>query len=247
MTLTAGGSSQRGPRDSNEDALLIDLGLGLLVVADGMGGHNAGEVASRMAVDAVAGFIRDTHANREITWPYPIDLSMSMTVNRLAVALRIANARVHAAGYRDPICTGMGTTIVAGLVDGDRIAIGHVGDSRAYAWRRGQLEQLTRDDTWLNVVEAGSADDGADHPMRHVLTNGIGMRSELVMTIAEEPLVPGEDWLFSTDGVHGVLETIVLAHSLRAPSAELAAHQVVRAALAACTSDNATAIVLHVR
>ena len=132
MQLTAAGATDAGPRSLNEDAHFFDLNLGLIVVADGMGGHNAGEVASRLAVDAVVEFIRVTHDRRDITWPFPFNPGRSMMLNRLEAALRLANRKVRDAGEREPAHAGMGTTIVAALLDGDRIAIGHVGDSRAY-------------------------------------------------------------------------------------------------------------------
>ncbi len=101
----------------------------------------------------------------------------------------------------------MGTTIVAVLVDGDRIIVGHVGDSRAYCLRAGQLRQMTEDDTWLNVMlGAGAAASASDHPMRHVLTSGIGMRVDVEPSLIEEDLHSGEQWLICTDGVHGTLD-----------------------------------------
>src|SRR5262249_20999373 len=161
------------------------------------------EVASRLAVEAVVGFIRETHEGGELTWPFAFDPKRSMLANRLSVALRIANARVHQTGAKDPDLEGMGTTIVAALAEGERIGIAHVGDSRAYRLRGGQLLQMTEDDTWLTVLQRAGATSGAtSHPMRHVLTNGIGMRADLTLSVTEEPLTPGDRWLISSDGVH---------------------------------------------
>jgi serine/threonine protein phosphatase PrpC len=221
--------------------------LGLFVVADGMGGHNGGEIASQMAVDAVVEFIRETHDGGEMTWPFAFDATRSMLANRLMVALRIANSRVHQAGVRDPDLTGMGTTIVAALADGDRIVIGHVGDSRAYRLRDGELQQMTEDDTWLSVLRAAGATSGAtSHPMRHVLTNGIGMRSELTLSLIEEALLAGERWLICTDGVHSYLTARALAHLVASTPPENAAQRSVESALAAGGTDNATAVVVRV-
>jgi protein phosphatase len=230
----------------NEDAHFIDLTLGLLVVADGMGGHNAGEVASRLAVEAVVEFIRVTHERRDITWPFPFNPSRSMTLNRLEAALRLANRKVHDAGERDPSQAGMGTTIVAALVEGDRIVIGHVGDSRAYVLRDGTLVQKTEDHTWVNAV-MGSANRAAlDHPYRHVLTNGIGLGAELSPALSEDRITPGDQWLMSTDGVHGALDSETLRDAMTGHTPEGAAREAIQRALHAGTTDNATAVVLNV-
>ena len=247
MRLSAAGETNPGPRAVNEDTHFLDLNLGLLLVADGMGGHNAGEVASRLAVDAVVEFIRMTHDRRDITWPFPINPSRSMTLNRLEVALRLANRQVHDAGERDPAHAGMGTTIVAALIEGDRIVIGHVGDSRAYVFRHGELLQKTEDHTWVNaVMGAASRAAAVDHPYRHVLTNGIGLGAELSPALAEDHLNAGDRWLMCTDGVHGALDDEVLRTALATRTAEDAAREVIRRALNEGTTDNATAVVLNI-
>jgi protein phosphatase len=245
MNVSAGGASETGPRPANEDVFLVDLDLGLLIVADGMGGHRAGEIAARRTVDVLSNFIRETRHTGDLTWPYPFDPSQSATVNRLRMAVRLANREVHDAGKRDPRCSGMGSTVVAALLDGERLVIAHAGDSRAYRRRDARLEQMTRDDTWLNVmIAAGSNAAAAAHPMRHALTRGVGMRPELSPTVIEISLVHHEHWLFTTDGVHGVLDQAALHRAIEAPSADAAAARVVRAALGAGTTDNATAVVL---
>jgi PPM family protein phosphatase len=248
MELTVAARSEAGPRPANQDSHFVDTKLGLFIVADGMGGHKAGEVASRLAVQAVVEFITATHDGRDHTWPFPFDPSHSVAANRIAVALRIANRRVHEEGSRVAEHAGMGTTIVALLVDGDRIIVGHVGDSRAYCLHAGQLRQMTEDDTWLNLMlGAGAAASASDHPMRHVLTSGIGMRVDVEPSLFEADLHSGQQWLICTDGVHGTLDERAIQRALGASSAEGAANAAVESALAAGTSDNATAVVLCVR
>jgi PPM family protein phosphatase len=246
MRLSAAGATDPGPRAVNEDALFVDLDLGLLVVADGMGGHNAGEVASRMAVDTVVEFIRATHGRHDITWPFPFNPGRPMLLNRLEAALRLANLKVHDAGERDPARAGMGTTIVAALLEGDRIAIGHVGDSRAYVLRGGELVQKTEDHTWVNAMLGSRGRDASDHPYRHVLTNGIGLGSELSPSLYEDRLMPGERWLMCSDGVHGTLDDATLRGAVSAQSPQTAAQEAVRRAIDAGSTDNATAVVLNV-
>jgi serine/threonine protein phosphatase PrpC len=245
VRLTAAGATDRGPRPTNQDCHSVNTEFGLFIVADGMGGHNAGEVASRMAVAAMVDFIRATHGGGEITWPFPINTAQSLAANRMEAALRIANQRVHDAGESDPDRAGMGTTVVAALIDGDQIVIGHVGDSRAYVLSRGTFQQVTQDHTWLNAIDDGH-EDLQNHPLRHVLTNGIGMGEDLTPTITELPLTAGDRWLLSSDGVHGYLDQTALQDVMTVPTADGAAREAVRRALNAGTTDNATVVVLNV-
>lgn len=249
MHLTAAGRSDRGPRAANQDAFLCDLDLGLLAVADGMGGHNAGEVASRIAIESVAGFLRMTRDARDITWPFGFDPAQSTAANRLNAAIRLANRTVHEAGTKDAKLAGMGTTLVAILVEKKRAIVAHVGDSRAYWFHQRVLERMTRDDTWLMSMLGidSQSPEGADHPMRHVLTSGIGMRPDVTPSVIEHPLTVGDRWLLCSDGVHGVVDDGVIEAALRdETSAEAAAAAVVREAIDRATTDNATAIVLRV-
>lgn len=247
MRVSAAGATNTGPRHTNQDAFHIDLELGVFVVADGMGGHNAGEVASRMAVDAVVDFIRASHNNRDMTWPFAFDPERSLGANRLLAALRMANRKVHEAGFADDKQAGMGTTLVVLLLDGSRMVIAHAGDSRAYRLRHTGLEQMTIDDTWVNAMLGAGAASAPDHPMRHVLTSGIGMRPDLTPTVTEEDVEPAETWLITSDGVHGCVTPLQLAQSLTGgATADDAARRTVQAALSASTSDNATAVVVRI-
>jgi len=153
--LRAHGISDVGTtRKTNEDSLFSDEALGLFVVADGMGGHAAGEVASRLAVEAVEGFIRRSHSDRDFSWPYGIDASLGYDGNRLRTAINLANRRVFRAAESHDDYTGMGSTVVAALVAGRRLSIGSVGDSRLYLWSDSTLTLLTDDDTWVGMLRA---------------------------------------------------------------------------------------------
>lgn len=250
MRLTVGGYTNSGPRPLNQDFLYWDLDLGLFVVADGMGGHNAGEVAAHLAVETVTAFIEQSREPRDLTWPFGLDPSQSLEANRLGTAVRLANRRVHREGLAHTAFNGMGTTLVALLVTGDRAVLSSVGDSRIYLLRAGVLELLTRDDTWLSaLMAAGSTHDAhmRTHPMRHVLTSVVGVNEDLAPSLREETIASGDCWLLCTDGVHGHAETTAFAASLRlSPTPEQKATDLVQAALAAGTTDNATALVLCV-
>jgi protein phosphatase len=244
--LLHAGCSERGPRPLNQDFYVADPAIGLFVVADGMGGHKAGEVASELAVATLIAFVTSTACGRPDSWPFGYDSSQSVAANRLTTGMRLANREVHDAGRRDAQLAGMGTTIVAALVAADRIVIGHVGDSRAYLLRGGQLEAMTRDHTWIAAMLAAEPTVRTeDHPMRHVLTSGIGMREDVTPAVMEQPIEAGDCWLLCSDGVHGYTSEDVLAAALRLDSPDAAAERAVRAALEGGGSDNATAIVLR--
>jgi protein phosphatase len=233
-------------RRTNEDALFIDESLGLLIVADGMGGHAAGEVASRLAVEAVVGFIRRTTEDHEQSWPYGIDSTLSFNANRLRTAVHLANRRVFREAESHDDYTGMGTTIVAALLLENLLSIAHVGDSRMYHGSNGQLLQLTRDDSWaarvlVQPVVAAKADL---HPMRNVLTNVLGARDSTDIHVQERPVAPGDLLLLCTDGLHGSLDDEAI-QSLLTPRAamERTAEALVRAAIERGSRDNVTALV----
>lgn len=223
--------------------------LGLYVVADGMGGHNAGEVASHMAVETIHGFIADSAASPDIMWPFGLETKHSIDTNRLTTAVRLANRKIYSEGTKSPQLSGMGTTVVAVLVAGDRISLASVGDSRIYRMRQGVLEQLTHDDTWLASVFGDKQAEDAEqsHPMRHVLTSVVGTKDDVKPEAREERLVAGDRFVLCTDGVHGKLDSSALTSVLAAArSAEDGAANIVSEAITRGTTDNATAVVIHV-
>src|ERR1044071_5866923 len=138
-------------RQHNEDAFLVEGEAGLFLVADGMGGHAAGEIASRIAVDSISEFILHTKED-DGTWPHAYDEHYTRTTNRLMAALRMANQRVLEAMKKDARLRGMGTTVVACMADDEKMSVAHVGDSRAYLIREGQLLRLTNEHPWVFVA-----------------------------------------------------------------------------------------------
>jgi serine/threonine protein phosphatase PrpC len=249
MELSVGSRTDVGPRKMNQDHIGSWPELGLYVVADGMGGHNAGEVASHLAVETIHGFIADSAEAGDITWPFGIEVKNSIDVNRLITAVRLANRKIYDEGAKAPELSGMGTTVVAALVAGDKVALVSVGDSRIYRLRNGSLEQLTSDDTWLASVlgakEAEDADPG--HPLRHVLTSVVGTKDDLRPESREEGLKAGDTLLLCTDGIHGRLDAAVLTSVLKdASTAADGAAKLVAEAITRGTTDNATALVITV-
>lgn len=274
--LSIFGASDRGEVGSiNQDYFGIDEPLCLCVVADGMGGHKAGEVASRLGVDAVIGYVRAATGLRSATvhtartsgpralaaggkdhaegaetpaWPFGYDPSVSRAGNILRTAVHTANTQVFDGAHAADTRTGMGTTIVAGLVHGGKLSIAHVGDSRLYLVARGELRQMTTDDSWVATVLSRNpeADQVAlrGHLLRHALTNVLGIRPRTEVHVAEQALDGGELLLLTTDGVHGSLENDRMEHLLggRSDPAEIAA-SLIGAALANGSHDNCTAVV----
>lgn len=224
--------------------------LGLYVVADGMGGHNAGEVASHLAVETIYGFIHESATSPDITWPFGLEVKNSIDANRLTTAVRLANRKIYNEGSKSPELSGMGTTVVAALVSGDRINIVSIGDSRVYRFRQGSLEQLTKDDTWLASVlgEKQAEDADPQHPLRHVLTSVVGTKDDVKPGAREELLESGDRFLLCSDGVHGRLDSSALTSLLTAArSADDGAAKIVSEAITRGTTDNATALVINVR
>jgi protein phosphatase len=243
------GVSDPGPvRSNNEDCFLTEDELSLFVVADGMGGHAAGEVASRLAVEAIENFIRRSQDPGDFSWPCGIDPTLSYTGNRLRTAIYLANRRVFRVAEGHDDYTGMGTTVVCALMNGASLTIGHVGDSRLYLLSNGTLSVQTRDDTWAATVLSGDADARrvADHPMRNVLTNVLGAREQTEIHLSERQLNHGEMLLLCSDGVHNVLDERAL-HALlsREGTLEAIARAVVDAAIERGSRDNATALVVR--
>jgi serine/threonine protein phosphatase PrpC len=249
MELTVGSRTDVGPRKMNQDHHGAWPDLGLFVVADGMGGHNAGEVASHLAVEAIRSFIAESATAADITWPFGLEVKNSIDTNRLTTAVRLANRKIYHEGSRSSDLNGMGTTVVAALVAGDRITIVSVGDSRVYRLRDGALEQLTKDDTWLASVlgEKQAEDADPQHPLRHVLTSVVGTKDDVKPGSREEQLVAGDRFVLCTDGVHGRLDSAALTTLLAtASTAAGGAETIVTEAITRGTSDNATALVINV-
>ncbi|MFZ9888466.1 MAG: Stp1/IreP family PP2C-type Ser/Thr phosphatase [Myxococcota bacterium] len=191
-------------RSLNEDHYRINEPLGLYVVCDGMGGHAAGEVASRLAADHIEGFVRDTRLGRIAQLPYAPDPTWTRESNRLAMAFRVANRVVYDTAQQNPAFRKMGATGVGALVVGAEVCIAHVGDSRAYRWRDGKLQLLTRDHSWVNeLVDEGklSREEAEVHPERNVVTRAIGTEPDVAVGITLAPFLDGDAVLLCSDGL----------------------------------------------
>ena len=235
-------------RPLNEDT--IHARDGLFLVCDGMGGHKAGEVASKLATESIAGFIERSGADPEMTWPYGFDPRLSFDANRLNTAIKLANGLIFRKAATVEEYTGMGTTVVAVLVNPRRpyMTYAHVGDSRIYLVRGFDLVQLTRDDSWANLdwtVSAGETPP--EMSMKNILTKALGAREDVEFAVVEQGLQPADLVLLCSDGLTNMvpdpqIREILLA---RANDPETACRELVSSANAAGGRDNVSAIVLH--
>jgi protein phosphatase len=239
-------------RTSNEDSYSTRPDVGLFVVADGMGGHVAGEVASRVAVEAIEAFIQETAgADKNRTWPFPFDPSVSLEANRLRAAFRLANRKIASAIADSQDLRGMATTASAVLLGPQGASVAHVGDSRVYVLRNGKLEQLTHDHSWVEEqVRAGTLTPTAarQHPWRNVVTRALSGGDDPEVDVTEVVPRPGERYLLCSDGLFTVLPDARIADLLGDMKASLdaIAGALIAAANDAGGPDNITALILHI-
>ena len=252
LRLRACGLSDVGMiRTHNEDCFEIDSRHRLYVVADGMGGHNHGEIASRIAVSTIGDFVRRS-MTEDATWPFAYDASLTRHSNALKTAIRLAHDNVLVAIRKDVSLHGMGTTVVGFLMaDDNTAAIAHVGDSRLYRLRRNDgLELMTEDHTWVNEqVVAGllSEEQARAHPLKNVVTRALGGDSEVVVDVSEVEVEPGDAFLLCSDGLTTMLSNEEIRREL-APGRPLdeTCRVLVREANARGGLDNVTVVLLEV-
>jgi len=228
-------------RESNQDALLVAPERGLYAVADGMGGHAAGEVASHIAIEALSEVLRDVAFLTDHTDP-------KTAGTRLQVAFVEGNQRICDSVVTRGEWRGMGTTIVALVTLEDRAVIGHVGDSRAYLLRDGTLRRLTDDHSWVSEqVRMGlmTDEEAHRHPMRNIVTRALGNRPALDVDINEAEAVPADVFLLCSDGLNSMLTDREISETLHAnrQDPEVACQKLVEAANAKGGEDNITVIV----
>lgn len=239
-------------RNSNEDSYCSRPDLGLYVVADGMGGHVAGEVASRVAVEAIEIFIQETAgADKNRTWPFPFEPALSLEGNRLKAAFRLANRRIASAIADSQDLRGMATTASALLSGPEGACVAHVGDSRVYVLRGGALQQITADHSWVEEqVRAGTLTPTAarQHPWRNVVTRALAGGEDPEVDVTPIRPQAKERYLLCSDGLFAVVPDDQIAGILsdRTASLDDVAKQLVEAANKGGGPDNITALVLEV-
>lgn len=250
MKLEAFAWTDPGPvRENNEDSFLVDEDVGLFVVADGMGGHAAGEVASRIAVEAVRELLQggmdpdETRLEREV--PDPADLLRE----RLRYAMNQASARIRREAQLNPAWSGMGTTLCVLLIEDDQAHVAHVGDSRIYLMRDGELHRLTRDHTVVQQeIDAGRLTPALARqvPHRNYLTQSVGYHGPVEPDTSTRPLQPGDVFLLCSDGLTDPLDDPRIAELIRTTDPSDLAETLVHEALVGGGEDNITVITIRV-
>jgi serine/threonine protein phosphatase PrpC len=238
MNLRAAALSDVGRRRrSNEDCYALASELGLYLVADGMGGHTAGQVASRLAAEAAVGALRTL-----------VDAPATLA-EKLRFSVAAANREILGRAQAQPELTGMGTTLVALLAGTDRVALAHVGDSRAYLVRGGRIRQLTDDHSLVaELVRRREISESAarGHPHRHVLTRALGVRRSTEPDLAELTPTEGDAFVLCSDGLTGHVGDAEIAHVV-SESADLdrACERLVGMANERGGEDNITGVVVR--
>jgi len=233
-------------RQNNEDAFLCEPALGLFAVADGMGGHAGGEVASAMAMSALRRAMLAAPDQAFLADP-SLDHRRAL-LGFLSRTVSDINAEIFARGNSDPKLRGMGCTIDVALIRGRSLFIAHVGDSRVYGLLGGTVYQLTEDHTFGQTLLSGGAltpDEVKVHPQRNLLMRALGVYPKVEVDTAYLDIAPGDVFMLCSDGVHGLVSSGLIEQALQVPS-ETAAQTLIRAALDAGGRDNATAVVVQI-
>jgi len=243
MKTRAGCASIAGRRPHNEDSVLVADKLRLYAVADGMGGYEGGEVASRIAVETLARELGRIAADPDATWAHRGEPGRSIAENLLAVAIRAAHDQIRAERAGD--LGHMGSTIAAVLMSGDRAVVGHVGDSRVYRVRGGIAEPLTRDHSVYEELRAAGGEPVPRH-YAHLLTRGLGMDGDVRPDVMAVPLEPGDHLVVCSDGLVETLGDADIAALIAGQDPSAAASALVTLAFARGGRDNISALVVAV-
>ncbi len=255
MNFIAAGLSDVGlQREHNEDSYCILSQHRLFVVADGMGGHRAGDVASRMATKEMTAFFDATSVDLDSAeWPAEDDSRLTPEQHRLVAAVKLANQRIFQASTGNRSVQGMGTTVVGALFDRDdrKIHIAHVGDSRAYRIRSGGIVQLTRDHSLLNdylLVMPHLTDAQKERLPSNVITRALGMQEVVAVDLYFENVEPGDVYVLCTDGLNGMVSDEGILGIVRGAGqdVETAAKALIAQANQNGGEDNTTVVVVQI-
>ena len=250
MRLQVGACSDKGRvRSINEDSYACDPSKGLFVVCDGMGGEAAGEVASRLAIDTIVRAVNDpdSTAASEAT---STESGFHRTTRQLESAIKLSNQVIYEESQKNPARAGMGTTVVGTWIHDTVASLAHVGDSRAYLWRRGSFEQLTRDHSLVEEqVRAGllTREQSLRSSQQNILLRALGREGQVEVDVTELPLLADDYLVLCSDGLTRMVDDATLAKTI----ATLREPQEICASLVALANehggeDNITVVVARV-
>ncbi len=251
--IAAGATDVGRQREVNEDAFQLVPQEGLWVLADGMGGHASGQVASAMAVEAVADFVCRWRKEPDFEWPFEIMESRSDAENVLANAVRVANLRIYNRSQVDDACDGMGTTLVVMAYEpAVGLVVAHVGDSRCYRLRGDQLVQLTDDHSLVNHLMRFfhlTEEEARARAGSNVIVRAVGLEDDVDADLTVDHPQPGDIYLSCSDGLSDLVDDWIIQSILQgnADSPQDACDALVRAANQAGGTDNITVVLLKAR
>jgi PPM family protein phosphatase len=250
MKKTAFGGTDPGKkRANNEDALLLNDKLGLYAVADGIGGNEGGEVASRIAVETLARAVPDLLGEKDRTPPVGRASTDDPSVAALREAATLANRAINQERSQNPVLANMGTTLTALLLRDKQAIIAHIGDSRAYLFRAGKLLQLTNDHSFVaEQVRAGTFTlaQARSSPYRHMITRALGIADEANADLTKHALKKDDLFLLCTDGLTEMVTDTEIGRILATSSPKEAVQKLLAAANEQGGVDNITAVVVWV-
>jgi protein phosphatase len=248
---SAGATDVGRARDVNEDAFRMVPEQHVWVLADGMGGHASGQVASAIAVDAITDFMVRWRRQSDFEWPFEIMESRGFDENSLVNAVRVANVRIYNRSQVDPECEGMGTTVVALTYTPEiGLIVAHVGDSRCYRLRQGDFVQITEDHSLVNHLIRNFHLSEAEAKARagsNVIVRAVGLEDDVEPDLNVDQPMPGDIYLVCSDGLSDLVEDWIVQQILLGHSDDLneAATALVRAANSAGGTDNITVLLLR--
>lgn len=246
----AGATDIGRKRSHNEDSIYLPQKTPITVVADGMGGHASGDVASKIAVEIVSSYFNKTADEQSLTWPYKVEQDQRKEITRMVTSVSWANQEIFEYGLRDAGKKGMGTTCVAAFFVENSIIIGHVGDSRAYLLRNGKILQLTEDHSLINdyiKLKRVTAEEAESWPQKNVIVRALGMKQQVEVDITVERIQPGDLFLICSDGLCGMLtDPQMAAIAYEETDINAASEKLIAAANAEGGHDNISVVLARV-
>ena len=253
MRIEVAGLSHVGmKRNHNEDNYLLLPEERLFCVADGMGGHSSGEIASKIAVDEIADFFRASGRDQDLTWPYKMDKGRNYDENRLATGIKLANVRIYEKAAGEARYRGMGTTIASVHFAEDCAYVGHVGDSRVYRFRDGKLAQVTEDHSLLNdylKARKLTPEEIEAFPHKNVIVRALGMKDTVVVDVSRLEPADGDIFLVCSDGLSGMVTDPDMEKLLaeKGDDLDVCVHELIERANQNGGNDNVTCILARYR